>query len=276
VAERIRVAITGATGRMGAILVATVRSSADFLFTGATERPDSPALGRDAGLVVGTGPSGVTLTADFDAALSKAEVVIDFTSPSASVAHAAQCASRHVPLVIGSTGLSPADRAAVANASRSIPIVVAPNMSVGVNLLFSLVSEVSRTLGESYDVEIVETHHRLKKDAPSGTAVRLAEIAAEALGIDASKDVVRSRDGQIGERPRRSVGVQTLRGGDVVGDHTVLFLGDGERLELTHRATSRTNFAQGALRAGRWIIRQQPGLYDMQDVLGLRPARSST
>jgi 4-hydroxy-tetrahydrodipicolinate reductase len=196
--------------------------------------------------------------------------MVDFTSFEASVAHAEVCARQGVALVVGSTGFTPEAKARMAEAAKRIPIVLSPNMSVGVNVLFALVREAARILGDAYDVEIVEMHHKKKKDAPSGTAVRLAEVAAEALGRDPARDLAYARHGMIGERPAREIGVQTLRGGDVVGDHTVLFAGEGERLELIHRATSRDQFARGAVRALRWIVGKPAGLYDMADVLGLR------
>ena len=266
-AERLNIVITGAGGRMGATLIAAVRASTDLAVSGATERKGSELLGRD---IV----PGVSVVDRLDEALSGARAVIDFTGPEASLLHARVCADHQVPLVLGTTGLSPTQKAEIAERAKVVPIVMAPNMSVGVNVLFKLAGEIARVLGDDYDVEIVETHHRLKKDAPSGTALRLAESVAEGLGLDPQRDVVKSRDGLIGERPRRVIGLQTLRGGDVVGDHTVLYLGDGERVELTHKATSRGNFASGALRAARWVVGQPPGLYDMLDVLGLRPVGS--
>lgn len=260
---------------MGATLVAAVRAADDLFLTAATERPDSQAIGRDAGLVAGTGPSGVSIGSDLTAALGSVDVLIDFTTPEATLKHVSQCVALKRAIVIGTTGLSASDKATIAEASKQIPILLAPNMSVGVNVLFRIASEVARVLGDDYDIEIVETHHKLKKDAPSGTALRLAEVLADAMELDPAKDLVKSRDGNIGARPKRTIGVQTVRGGDVVGDHTVFFLGEGERVELTHRATSRGNFAHGAVRGARWIVKQGPGLYDMQDVLGLRAGTAS-
>jgi len=202
---------------------------------------------------------------------SRPDVVVDFTTFEASAACAEACARAGVALVIGSTGFTPEARARVAAAARQVPIVLSPNMSVGVNAMFELVRRAAAALGDAYDVEIVEMHHRMKKDAPSGTAVRLAEIAAEALGRDPRADLRFQRAGMIGERPPREIGVQTLRGGDVVGEHTVLFAGAGERLEITHRATSREQFARGAVRAASWVVGKPPGLYDMRHVLGLGP-----
>ncbi len=266
----IRVVVAGAAGRMGGHIVRMIRAEQDLQVAGATERAGF-APGLDAGVAAGLPAIGVPVVTDLDAALARgADAMVDFTSYEASVAHAEVCARRGVALVVGSTGFTPEARARMAEAAKRIPIVLSPNMSVGVNVLFALVREAARTLGDAYDVEIVEMHHKKKKDAPSGTAVRLAEVAAEALGRDPARDLAYARHGMIGERPAREIGVQTLRGGDVVGDHTVFFAGEGERLELTHRATSRDQFARGAVRALRWIVGKPAGLYDMADVLGLR------
>ncbi len=266
----IRVVVTGAAGRMGGHLVRMIRAEPGMALVGATERPGfSPGL--DAGIAAGLPSIGVPVVVRLDEALEGGvDAVVDFTSAEASVAHADTCAKWKVPLVVGSTGFTPAARARVAAAAKQIPVVLSPNMSVGVNVLFALVADAARALGDDYDVEIVEMHHRKKKDAPSGTAVRLAEVAAGALGRDPARDLTYARQGLVGERPAREIGVQTLRGGDVVGEHTVYFAGEGERLELTHRATSRDQFARGAVRAVRWIAGKAPGMYDMADVLGLR------
>lgn len=268
-AAPVRVVITGVTGRMGSVLVAAARVAGDLRLVGATVREGREVVGLDAGLVAGAGSMEVPVSARLDDALAGAQVVIDFTNADASLDHARLCAERGVPLVLGSTGFSAGARAEIAGRARLVPIVMAPNMSVGVNVLFRVAGEVAKILGDAYDIEVVEAHHRLKKDAPSGTALRLVEGIADAAGLDPELDVIGDRRGNIGERPRRKIGVQVIRGGDVVGEHTVLYLGDGERLELTHKATSRANFAQGALRAARWVVRQPPGLYDMLDVLGL-------
>jgi 4-hydroxy-tetrahydrodipicolinate reductase len=235
----------------------------------AVERPGYPA-GQDAGAAAGLPPLGVLITDDLAGALARRpDVVLDFTTFEASAACAEACARAGVALVIGSTGFTPEARARVAAAARRVPIVLSPNMSVGVNAMFELVRRAAAALGDAYDVEIVEMHHRMKKDAPSGTAVRLAEVAAEALGRDPRADLRFQRSGMVGERPPREIGVQALRGGDVVGEHTVLFAGMGERLEITHRATSREQFARGAVRAARWVVGKPAGLYDMRHVLGL-------
>ncbi|HEX8910029.1 MAG TPA: 4-hydroxy-tetrahydrodipicolinate reductase [Anaeromyxobacteraceae bacterium] len=265
----IRAVVTGVSGRMGGHILRAVRAEG-LAVAGATERPGF-AAGLDAGVAAGLPPLGVPVSADLRETLRRgADVVVDFTSFEASAAHAEICAAERVALVIGSTGFTPAARARVEAAAKAVPIVLSPNMSVGVNVLFELVRQAARVLGDAYDVEIVEMHHRKKKDAPSGTAMRLAEVAAEALGRDPVKDLAFARHGLIGERPAREIGVQTLRGGDVVGDHTVYFAGEGERLELIHRATSRDQFARGAVRAAQWVVGRPPGLYDMADVLGLR------
>ena len=269
----VRTVITGVSGRMGATLARLVRDSGGaHALAGATERPGSPLVGRDAGEAAGLGPLGVPVSGDLAALLARggADVVVDFTSPEATAAHARLCAAARVPLVVGTTGLEGAHREALAAAARVVAVVAAPNMSVGVNVVLRAAAQLAQLLGEGYDVEVVEAHHRMKKDAPSGTALRLAEDVAAALGRT-REDLVLAREGQVGARTPREIGVQSLRGGDVVGEHTVFFFGDGERVELTHRATSRDQFASGALRAARWAAGRAPGLYDMADVLGLPP-----
>ncbi len=264
----IRAVVTGVAGRMGARILSALRGEGDFAITGATERPESARIGLDAGLFSGAGPLEVSIAGSIEAALEKpCDVVIDFTAPAPSLLHARVCAERKVALVVGTTGFSAQAKAELAGAARQIPILLAPNMSVGVNVLFHLVAEGARALGSAYEVEVLETHHRSKKDAPSGTALRLAEVAAGALGLDPQAACVYQRHG-VGERKPGTIGVLALRGGDVVGEHTVYFFADGERLELTHRASSRDNFARGAVRAARFLVGKPAGLYDMQDVLG--------
>jgi len=260
----IRAAVAGAGGRMGSRILAALREEKDFTVAGAFERADSEHVGREA--------AGTWIAAGIEPVLeSGADVVIDFTAPAASLHHAKVCARRGVALVIGTTGFSAAQQDELRAAASRIPLLLAPNMSVGVNVLFRLVAEAARALGPAYEIEILELHHRMKRDAPSGTALRLAEVAADARGLHVSGDAfVYERHGETGARKPGTIGVQSLRGGDVVGDHTVHFLADGERLELTHRATSRDNFAHGAVRAARWISGRKPGFYDMQDVLGFR------
>ena len=267
----IRVAIAGSGGRMGQTLIDAVLAAPDLTLTGALEISGSALLGRDVGERSGRA-TGVAITADPAAGVRNADVLIDFTRPEGTLAHLAACAAAKVGAVIGTTGLSAGDKEAMREFARGIPIVFAPNMSVGVNVLIKLVEVAAQRLGDDYDVEIVEMHHRHKVDAPSGTALSLGEAAATALSRDLESVGVYARQGVTGERPGRAIGFASLRGGDVVGDHTVIFAGDGERIELTHRAGSRANFAQGALRAARFVAlkRKEPRLYDMQDVLGLR------
>ncbi|MCP3101216.1 4-hydroxy-tetrahydrodipicolinate reductase [Myxococcus sp. K15C18031901] len=267
----IRTVITGSAGRMGSTLVRLTLDAKDLELAGATARPGSPAVGQDAGLAARVGEARVRVSDDLGRTLdaARADVVIDFTGAELSVAHAEACAARGVALVVGSTGFSPAQQAALAGCAKVIPVVAAPNMSVGVNVVFRVAAELARVLGEGFDVEVLEAHHRMKKDAPSGTALRLAEVLTAALGRSRD-DLAFARHGNIGARPAKEIGVQTLRGGDVVGEHTVFFYGEGERIELTHRATSRDQFGLGALRAARWVVGRPPGLYDMADVLGFQ------
>ena len=262
------IVVTGAAGRMGAQIVRLLAGEADLRLHAAVERAGGP--GGDSGLAAGLPANGLPVTHDLAAALPGADVVVDFTHHEASARHAEICAERGVAVVIGSTGFTPQARARVEAAARRVPVVLSPNMSVGVNVLFELVRRAAATLGDAFDVEIVELHHKRKKDAPSGTAEKLAEVAARALGREPAEVVAYARHGMVGERPAREIGVQALRGGDVVGEHTVLFCGEGERLELVHRAMSREQFARGALRAARWVAGRPAGLYDMADVLGLR------
>jgi 4-hydroxy-tetrahydrodipicolinate reductase len=263
----INVVVSGAAGRMGREIVRRVVASDLLRLHGAVDRAPG-GLGQDACALAGLPPGGVRVVETLEAALPGAGAVIDFTHFEASAAHAEACAAAGVPLVIGSTGFTAGARARVAAAASRIPILLSPNMSVGVNVLFELVRQAAAVLGDAYDVEIVELHHKRKKDAPSGTAMKLAEVAAAALGRDVDSDLTYARHGMIGERPAREIGVQTVRGGDIVGEHTVYFCGEGERLELTHRATAREQFARGAVRAAAWLPGRAPGLYDMADVLG--------
>jgi 4-hydroxy-tetrahydrodipicolinate reductase len=269
----IKVVVTGAAGRMGTQIIRLARDAEELALHAAVERPGSPAAGGDVAALVGGPPAGLTVTDDLAKALAGADVVIDFTSHDASVRHAELCAEKGVALVIGSTGFTADDKAKIAAAARKIPVVLSPNMSVGVNVVFELVRQAAKVLGDDYDVEIVEIHHKKKRDAPSGTAVRLGEVAAEALGRAPADALAYSRHGILGERPPWQIGVQTLRGGDVVGEHTVFFCGEGERVEITHRATSREQFARGAIRAAAWLAGKAPGVYDMADVLGLRSGK---
>ena len=262
------IVVVGAAGRMGSRIVALHRE-AGLRLAAALEAPGHRALGRDAGELAGTGVLGVPLTADAAAAITRDRVLIEFSVPEASLEHLRLVARAGARAVIGTTGFSAAQREEIATLARQAAILVAPNMSVAVTLAFSLLRTMAKALGDDYDVEITETHHRFKKDAPSGTALRMAEVIAEALGRDLNKVGVYGRQGLPGERTRQEIAVMSLRSGDVVGEHTVAFGALGERLELTHRAHTRDTFGRGALRAARWIRQQPPGLYDMADVLGL-------
>jgi 4-hydroxy-tetrahydrodipicolinate reductase len=265
----LRVAVTGAAGRMGRTVLQACRQ-ADVQVAGAVEAAGHPHIGTDAGVLAGSEPSGLLVVEDLGGVLGGADGCIDFTHPDATLRHVAVCRERAKPIVIGTTGFTSEQRDGIERAAKSIPIVLAPNMSVGVNVLFKLVGLAARTLGDDFDVEIIEAHHRGKVDAPSGTACRIGEILGETLSRDLSKCAVYGRHGKTGPRDRETIGFETIRGGDIVGEHTVLFAGEGERIELVHRASSRMNFARGALRALGWIRDRENGLYDMQDVLGLR------
>jgi 4-hydroxy-tetrahydrodipicolinate reductase len=264
-----RIAILGADGKMGRALVrAVVAAGPEAKLTAATERAGSPALGADAGNAA-TGQSlGVAITAGVPAA-GAADVWIDFTVPAATVAYTEAAVAANAALVIGTTGLGAEQKAAIERAAKKVPVVFSANYSVGVNVMLKLIADAARTLGPSYDLEIVETHHRMKRDAPSGTALRLAEALAEATGRDLAKEARYERHGEIGARTQTEIGIQTLRGGDVIGDHTAHFMGIGDRIEITHRASSRDTFAVGAVRAALWLEGRAAGLYDMRAVLGL-------
>ncbi|HNQ03445.1 MAG TPA: 4-hydroxy-tetrahydrodipicolinate reductase [Thiobacillaceae bacterium] len=267
--DAVRVVIAGASGRMGRALLEAVADAADMTLHAALEREGSPWLGHDAGELAGT-QLGVRISQDMSAALAGADVLIDFTRPEATLRHLQLCGEKGVALVIGTTGLDAAGKAAIAVAAGSVPVVFAPNMSVGVNLSLKLLDTAARILNDGFDIEIVEAHHRHKVDAPSGTALRMGEVVAAALGRDLRECAVYGREGATGERDPHTIGFATVRGGDVVGEHTVMFAGIGERLEITHKASSRMTFALGALRAARFVCQRASGLYDMQDVLGLR------
>jgi 4-hydroxy-tetrahydrodipicolinate reductase len=265
----VRIAILGADGRMGRALVrAIVQAGPEARLTAATERPGGPAVGQDAGTVATGQPLGVKIEAGVPAT-GAADVWIDFTVPAATVAYTEAAVAAGAGLVIGTTGLGAIERAAIERAAKKIPVVFSANYSVGVNVMLKLIADAAQTLGPSYDLEIVETHHRAKRDAPSGTALRLAEALAEATGRDLATDARYERHGEIGPRPSKQIGLQTLRGGDVIGDHTVHFMGLGDRIEITHRASSRDTFAVGAVRAALWLAGRPAGLYDMRSVLGL-------
>jgi 4-hydroxy-tetrahydrodipicolinate reductase len=266
----IKVAVTGAAGRMGGRIILAVNEAEGAQLSAAMERPAHPLLGRDAGIVAGCGPLGVQITDNLNDAVKECDVLIDFTNPRVSLKNMEVCALFGKAIVIGSTGFAPDERALAHELSKEIPAVLAPNMSVGVNVCFKVLADIARILGDEFDVEIVEAHHRLKKDAPSGTAIRMGEVVAESLGRNYREVANCHREGITGERPPKEIGMQTVRGGDIVGDHTVYFIGMGERIELTHRAHTRDMFSLGAVRAAKWVVGRKPGLYDMQDVLGLR------
>jgi len=264
----LKVVIAGSSGRMGHALLEATLADAELKLHAALDRDGSPHLGRDAGELFGPA-CGVNVTADSAAALQGAHVLVDFTRPEASMEYLAACRRAGVGMVIGTTGFSPEQKQVIAEAAKEIPVVFAPNMSVGVNLLINLVQAAAKVLAEGYDIEIIEAHHRHKVDAPSGTALRLGEAAAAALGRNLAECAVYGREGVTGERDPSTIGFATVRGGDVVGDHTVLFAGIGERVELTHKASSRATFALGALRAAKFMKDKNSGLFDMRDVLGL-------
>lgn len=266
----IKVIVAGAAGRMGCQLVALIHDSTALALSGAIEGKGHHALGEDAGETAACGHSGVPITDDLSALLDRAEVVIDFSSPTATLEHLRAVVHHRRAMVIGTTGFEEVQLEELKSLTKHIPCVFSPNMSVGVNLIYKVISEMARTLGDEYDIEVIEAHHRLKKDAPSGTALKIAETLARAVNRDLNQVGVYTRKGLIGERKQKEIGIQTIRAGDIVGDHTILFGGMGERIEVTHRASSRATFARGALRAARWVVRQPPGLYDMMDVLGLK------
>lgn len=265
-----RIAVSGAGGRMGRAIIELLIQREEVRLAAALERPDSPLIGGDAGEIAGVGRLGVAVSADPGAAIAASDVLIDFTHPAATLAHLEACRAAGRRMVIGTTGLDDRGRRAVEEAGRAIPIVFAPNMSVGVNVCLKLLELAARALGDSVDVEIIEAHHRHKVDAPSGTALRMGEVVAAALGRDLKSCAVYGRQGHTGARDRRTIGFETVRAGDIVGEHTVMFADIGERVEITHKASSRSTFAGGAIRAALWLAHQPPGCYDMQDVLGLR------
>jgi len=262
----LRIAIAGASGRMGRMLIEAVLAAPDCTLAGALDVADSAQIGQDPGAFLGRA-TGLTITADLEAVLAASQVLIDFTRPEGTLRHLEPCAARGVALVIGTTGLDDAQRAHIARAAESVPIVLAANFSIGVNLLLGLVAQAAATLGPEYDIEILEMHHRRKIDAPSGTALALGEAAASGRGAALETLRLPARDGLTGPRAVGPIGFAALRGGDVIGDHIVMFAGSGERIELTHKASDRGIFAAGALRAARWVVGRAPGLYAMQDVL---------
>jgi len=266
----LKVAVTGAGGRMGTTIIQGIKASESITLTGALEREGSSLAGKDAGEHAGCGNLGVAITTERDKAFSDAEVIIDFSAPEASLRTLEDAENMKKALVLGTTGFSLSQREKVRELGQKIRLVMAPNMSVGVNLLWKVVADISPVLAADYDIEIIESHHRHKKDAPSGTALRIAEVVAASLSRNLEKVAVYERKGIVGERKREDIGIQSIRGGDIVGDHTILYAGPGERLEITHKASSRETFAHGALVAALWLRGKDAGMYDMQDVLGLK------
>jgi len=266
--EKIGVIVVGAGGRMGNRIIHVLQETPSMKLCQAIERADHPSLGKDVGEIVGLGRLGVPLEGRIRK--GEGEVIINFSTPQASLESMEFAKENGLAIVIGTTGFRPEQMERIRALSKDVRCVLAPNMSVGMNVMFRVVQEVAKVLGEEYDIEILEAHHRLKKDSPSGTAIRLGELIAQAIGRDFNQVGIYGRKGMIGERTREEIGMQVIRAGDIVGEHTVLFGGVGERLEIIHRAHSRDNFARGAIKAALWVVHQPNGLYDMQDVLGLR------
>lgn len=264
-----RIGIAGASGRMGRMLVEAVLAAPDCSLGGALDVQGSPAVGLDASAFLGQ-TSGVAIASDLAEGLRNAQFLIDFTRPEGTMAHLRHCREQGIKLVIGTTGFSPDQKAEIEDAARDIAIVMAPNMAVGVNVVLTLLRQAAKALNQGYDIEIIEAHHRHKVDAPSGTALKMGEVVAEALGRDLKDCAVYGREGVTGERDPSTIGFATVRGGDIVGDHTVLFAGIGERIEITHKSSSRATYAQGSLRAVRFLAHQPHGLFGMDDVLGLK------
>ncbi|MBA5639274.1 4-hydroxy-tetrahydrodipicolinate reductase [Duganella sp. LX20W] len=265
----LNIAIAGAGGRMGHILIETILQTPDARLAGALDRAGSPGLGGDAAAFLGK-TSGVAIESDLAKGLAGAQFLIDFTRPEGTLAHLAYCAEHGIKMIIGTTGFDEAGKAAIAEAAKKTAIVFAPNMSVGVNVTLKLLQQAAKALSVGYDIEVIEAHHRHKVDAPSGTALKMGEVIADALGRDLKECAVYAREGVTGERDPSSIGFATIRGGDIVGDHTVLFAGTGERIEISHKSSSRVTYAHGSLRAARFLADKATGLYDMNDVLSLK------
>ena len=266
----VRIAVTGAAGRMGKTLIEAVSLNPQTELTAAIERPENSLIGSDAGELAGLGKNGVTIVGNVNEVIGRFDVLIDFTVPSATVDNASACREAGRKMVIGTTGCTEEQLAVIRSAAGQTAICMASNFSTGVNLCFKLLAEAAHILGDDYDVEVVEAHHRHKVDSPSGTALSMGRAVADALGRDLKQVALYGREGQVGARTRDEIGFATVRGGDVVGDHTVMFLADGERVEITHKASSRMSFARGAVRAAAWLAEKDRGLFDMQDVLGLK------
>ncbi len=267
--SQMKIAVAGASGRMGHMLIEAIRNAPDALLSGALDVAGAPGMGTDAAAFLGQ-KSDVLITESLDLALAEADFLIDFTRPEGTLKHLEYCAEHGIKVIIGTTGFDDAGKAAIAAAARHTAVVFAPNMSVGVNVTMKLLEMAAKSFAEGYDIEIVEAHHRHKADAPSGTALQMGEVVARALGRDLKEVGVFAREGVTGERDPSSIGFATIRGGDIVGDHTVLFAGIGERIEISHKSSSRVTYANGSLRAARYLASRDSGLYDMQDVLGLR------
>lgn len=265
-----RIVVAGAAGRMGSRIAALSREYHELKLTGAFEKKGHNAVGKDIGSVIGVGEIGIKISESLADIIDNSDVIIDFTTPNSTKENVKVASKKGRAMVIGTTGLSKEDMKEIEPLLRSIPCVMASNMSTGVNLLLRIVHDVARVLGDEYDIEIIEAHHRLKKDAPSGTALKMAQVIADALDRNLDDVAVYARKGLIGERTRKEIGIQTVRAGDIVGEHTIIFGGLGERIEIIHKASSRDTFARGALRAASWISGKPAGLYDMQDVLGLK------
>jgi len=265
-----RIAVIGAAGRMGKTLIEAIHQTEGAALTAAIERPDSSLVGADAGELAGVGRLGVTISGSLQQVLDDFDVLIDFTHPTTTLLNLEACLAAGKAMVIGTTGFSEAEKAQLADAGKQIPLVFAPNFSVGVNLCLKLLDMAARVMGDDADIEVIEAHHRHKVDAPSGTALRMGEVVAKALDRDLAKVAVYGREGQTGARDPQTIGFATVRAGDVVGDHTVLFATEGERVEITHKASSRMTFAKGAVRSALWLAEREAGLFDMQDVLDLK------
>lgn len=266
----IKIAVAGAAGRMGSRITAISKEYPELRLSGAFEKKGHSETGKDLGTITGIGETGVKLSDSLESVIDNADVIIDFTSPASTMENIRLASKKGKAMVIGTTGLSKDEIKEIEILSKNIPCVVASNMSTGINLLLKILQDVARVLGDEYDIEIVESHHRLKKDAPSGTALKMAQVIADAVNRNLDEVAVYARKGIIGERTKKEIGIQTIRAGDIVGEHTVLFGGLGERIEITHKASNRDTFARGALKAALWVSGKQAGLYDMQDVLGLK------
>jgi 4-hydroxy-tetrahydrodipicolinate reductase len=265
----LRIAVAGVSGRMGKIIVEAISKTDGVVVGAATVRPNSPDLGQEVGGMCGLPTMNVSTVDNLSEALGDFDVLIDFTSPAATMEHIETCIAAGKKMVIGTTGFTEDQKQAIAEASKKTPVVFAPNMSIGVNLCLKLLEQAAKVIGEDSDVEIIEAHHRHKKDAPSGTALKMGEVIAQALGRDLDEVAVYGREGQTGARDGKTIGFESIRAGDIVGDHTVMFAGDGERIEITHKSNSRMTYAAGSVKAAQWLQDKKKGLYDMQDVLGL-------